>query len=377
MLLSKIKAKIKSLFDLKHLKGAKCEAPKEEQTASKEAQTPESKPKKEVTLYEYKPFKYTLWLGGALLLIFQIAIWISLKDYEICPSSKCLNNYLIYHQPIIKVATALIAIATIIGLIFRTNQTAYQMEHEHRKTIFSHYFEHKKMFFDALKNLEKEHGIRFKEKNSLYSLWFTKNAIDNFDISLIDSIGPLYVANRFEILRYNTRKIYRNRILSEEDLMLTQKELTIFLIILRIEYDNLPTHELYESFDNFKRVTRVIIDISNTIISLSDSDKTASQFSRPISDIFCKANSFIKEKRARRKDSINPLRDYLYICTFGEKNENNTYKVLGIKDYGIKVHLCPFKVRDKELNIELRHLFEEEVKRNRPANSNKLEPSLT
>ncbi|MCO1335967.1 hypothetical protein MO867_16660 [Microbulbifer sp. OS29] len=236
---------------------------------------PQRKSRIEKTLLTYKPFIWTFWLAVVLVVIIKITILISLNGYEDCYTSTCLNNYLNHNQPLFKVVTATIAILTIIGLIFRTNQTARQIEHEQRKTEFSHYFEHKKMFFDALKTLEKENGVRFKNRNSLYSHWFHESAIDNFDISLSNHAdAPLNVARLFEETRLTIKKTLRQGILSEETLKQVKYSFETCFRFLSIETDEPLFDEIFKEQKKIENITQIIFDTLNTILSLSNNDLT-------------------------------------------------------------------------------------------------------
>ncbi|WP_445357271.1 hypothetical protein ACJJIC_14680 [Microbulbifer sp. ANSA002] len=154
--------------------------------------TPEEK---EPTLTEDFRFKFLFWAGisaTAFMLIIMTMLFIERPQPESNSTGiawvQMLTTYL---TPVFNVAAGSIAMIGIVSLVFRSEQTARQLEHsnralnhERRKSSFSIFIEHQELFNKTIDIIEEHVPFRFEFRGTLYKHMFPFNEIKNFDISI-------------------------------------------------------------------------------------------------------------------------------------------------------------------------------------------------
>jgi hypothetical protein len=99
-----------------------------------------------------------------------------------CFAASCFEEFLVIFKFPFQVFAAGLALAAIRGMVFRSEQTARQIDETIKQNTFKNYFDHKKDFFDLLKSLEDTYQIIFIDKKTLYEKLFPGNSPANFDI---------------------------------------------------------------------------------------------------------------------------------------------------------------------------------------------------
>ncbi|GAA5445421.1 hypothetical protein Misp06_03624 [Microbulbifer sp. NBRC 101763] len=153
----------------------------------------------EPSLWEYSLFTDLLFFGAitiflATLIISGILAYQTLgssPQYEVQISIGGIKNLLSYFSPVIQLCTGLLAILGIIALIFRSEQTAKQInhgnrlwEHEKRNSSYSNYLDHNERYQKLLGRIEQDQRVAFTDKTELYKACFPNSCISNFKILL-------------------------------------------------------------------------------------------------------------------------------------------------------------------------------------------------
>ncbi|WP_444914479.1 hypothetical protein [Microbulbifer sp. TRSA007] len=138
-------------------------------------------------------FFFHLGIGlTAFMLVVMIGLFIERPITDSNQSGiEWVQEFIKYLSPAFKVAAGCIAIIGIISLIFRSEQTARQLDHakgvleyEKNKSSFSSYIEHRNLFEKTIKSIEEDLKIEFKDINTFYSDSFPENEIKNFKIEI-------------------------------------------------------------------------------------------------------------------------------------------------------------------------------------------------
>ena len=163
---------------------------------------------KEMTLGQDGWFWSFIGLGAAAALI-SLGFIIFSDNLTWCGNSTCFTDALEIFKFPIQAFTAGIALATLRALVFRSEQTAKQIENSLRQideaknqNTYKNYFDHKKDFYDFLASLEDDFGIKFRNVHEMYGYLFPKNTPNNFSVlshSLDSSKSPL----EFWVEKYN------------------------------------------------------------------------------------------------------------------------------------------------------------------------------
>lgn len=122
-------------------------------------------------------FNLAFWGGVILGLLLSLVIaYLNHNNLDWCSKPECFSNLLAIYDFPIKVAVALITLSGIRALVFRSEQSAIQIEETEKQNIFSNYVAHRCEFFNVLKKIESEKSVNFYESQELYSRFFPSNS---------------------------------------------------------------------------------------------------------------------------------------------------------------------------------------------------------
>ncbi|WNZ57429.1 hypothetical protein QT397_08850 [Microbulbifer sp. MKSA007] len=318
-------------------------------------QAPPPRNEKEITLTRYKPFLITSILGLILVTACLIAVCIPLKDYQLCFNSGCISNFLSHIEPVIKIATGAITLATIIALKFRSDQTARQIEHENRKTNFSNFLEHKEAFIKLIEKMEDSYNLKFVQKEKTYSEWFPYNTIDNFDITLDRwGSGPKFAIQILKRLLETAEKDHAARMSTSRIVNSMIQDLKHTAYELRIERKYGEPEPL--PFENdIAETIKIISEIVNAIAALSSNKERAPHIPWLTYDIYQLFIEAARKKAEFRNSKLSSNGRYMYVFTFGHRVGEGNYN-LNIAIPNIKTYTVLSK--NIEPSIELREKFE-------------------
>ena len=123
-------------------------------------------------------FRSILIIGSAISI--GLVGWIIYFNHKeltfLCLSSNCFSSILEVFKFPISVVTAVLALAAFVAVIFRSQQTAIQIQETIDQNAFKNYLDHKKQFIDILKSLEEDNEIVFFNKEQLYAKMFPLNS---------------------------------------------------------------------------------------------------------------------------------------------------------------------------------------------------------
>ncbi len=127
---------------------------------------------------------------GAVFSLISLGFIIYSDNLIWCGSSRCFSDALEIFRFPVQTFTAGIALATLRALMFRSEQTAKQIDVAERQikevikqNTFKNYFDHKNDFLALLGDFERNFDIRFKSKNELYRSLFPFNTPNSFNAS--------------------------------------------------------------------------------------------------------------------------------------------------------------------------------------------------
>ena len=125
---------------------------------------------------------YTLWfillVGVGFSFYFAIKIISNNPIINECYpfySEKCQQLLLTLMKLPILLLTATVTLGSLWGLVYRSQQTAIQIDLTLQNNMYSHYLSHKSEFIEIISDLEKTFEIRFINPYGLYRQIFTKN----------------------------------------------------------------------------------------------------------------------------------------------------------------------------------------------------------
>ncbi|USD22563.1 hypothetical protein MJO52_05370 [Microbulbifer variabilis] len=304
-----------------------------------------------IPLKDYYLFRWTLCVGFGFALIVAAFIWWSnLGLYEGCGSSLCWKTFFDIYSPSIKVATGTLALAGLIGLVYRSTQTAEQIAHANRmwgheltQSAFSRHIEHRQMFINVLNDLEKRLGIKFSDKSELYEIWFPESKIHSFNISLNErGAGPLAAANKLESVARTTFHHYANGIFTIKSLKSQNKLIHNALEDIGIAKNSNGIFDtpggVNESTEN---TVRIIYTILKSVFAITSSKEQTPKAQPIMLEIYPKAGKKLFYAETAR--TIKP-KDNL-VCIFGNITPDQQYNIDPDKP-----------------NIEIHHVSEEEIK---------------
>ncbi|WP_444936105.1 hypothetical protein ACJJIW_19335 [Microbulbifer sp. JMSA004] len=141
----------------------------------------EKKPKQtEPTLTEDTRYKFFFWAGiiaTSFMLLIMTMLFIERPHPE--PNNTgigWIQTLIVYLTPAFSVAAGSIALIGIVSLAFRSEQTARQIEHansaldhERKKSSFSTFIEHQKLFRERIDLIEEQVPFKFIDKHRLHS----------------------------------------------------------------------------------------------------------------------------------------------------------------------------------------------------------------
>lgn len=116
------------------------------------------------------------WIFSSAIAI--LILWLNYSELstQVCMKPACFGNLLdIYRLPI-ALATGSTALAAFYALIFRSNQTAVQIQEMKQSNVFSQYSDHRKMFREKLIDFENEYELTLLLKNKMYTVLFPDNS---------------------------------------------------------------------------------------------------------------------------------------------------------------------------------------------------------
>jgi len=142
---------------------------------------------KQETLSQCPWFK-SIWIIG-LALALTSAILISIQmgnspNYTRCEAfflPHCLESLILNMKFPLGLATITVTIAGFRALLFRSNQTAKQIEVTLTNNTYTNYITHKKAFLQLLEDFEKKHNVTFSKDNGIYERLFSDNNKASFD----------------------------------------------------------------------------------------------------------------------------------------------------------------------------------------------------
>ena len=125
----------------------------------------------------------------------------------------CLENLVSNMRVPIGILTVTLTLLGFWALIFRSGQTARQIEltsNQIELTInhntFTNFLAHKKAFMELLGGLEEEYEVRFSNKENLYRKLFPRNAPNNVDFTGHEE-GVIFLIGRYNELEEEFREI--------------------------------------------------------------------------------------------------------------------------------------------------------------------------
>lgn len=118
------------------------------------------------------------------------AIFCSQKP-DFCWESSCFQYALELYKFPVQCIVASLALATLRGMVFRSAQTASQIELTIQQNTFKYYIDHKKQFMDMLKGFEEQHDVKFFNKDELYAKFFPNNSPKHVDFHAVCTGGDM------------------------------------------------------------------------------------------------------------------------------------------------------------------------------------------
>jgi hypothetical protein len=181
----------------------------------------------------------TILISG-LLITAAIISWILIVDWDdltfICDSYTCMASMMDVLKLPIAILTAAFAVAGFYAVVFRSQQTAIQIQETLNQNIFKNYLDHKKQFMDMLKGFEEQHLAKFFNKDELYVKFFPKNSPRHVDFHAVITGGDKSELE-YLILEYNKsvanfNKIVRDCLARSVDEKRLVRWLADFLVVL-------------------------------------------------------------------------------------------------------------------------------------------------
>lgn len=123
-------------------------------------------------------FRTVLIVGGVFCSI--LVAWIGYQSREslncLCRSHECFSEFLNIFKFPISIAMATLTLAGFVAVIFRSQQTAIQIQETINQNTFKNYIDHKKQFMEILKGFEEQYEVSFFSKDALYIKLFPFNS---------------------------------------------------------------------------------------------------------------------------------------------------------------------------------------------------------
>ncbi|WP_445363486.1 hypothetical protein ACJJIQ_01530 [Microbulbifer sp. ANSA003] len=282
-------------------------------------------------------------LSGAFIALIAVGIYIIYllytsqnPQYEFSPDYKGFENLVSSLEPAFRIFTAFLIFAGIRGVMFRSEQTAEQLNHakqlwghEQEKSNFSQHNEHREIFKKTLGDLEETLEIKFnKDMDSFHNACFENLDITNFDISIAeDSLIQLALEN-ISIIENITRDIEENYIFSDKQIDNIKSHLNQAYCNIPVEKEgrlaNIPPEEEdclgnEERYTNIHDRLEILCTILNAIIKISTSKNYAPDNISDTYTLYSNASNYIK---FRDKDTQS-LAGYNYVFIFGQFNETS------------------------------------------------------
>ncbi|WP_445357272.1 hypothetical protein ACJJIC_14685 [Microbulbifer sp. ANSA002] len=305
------------------------------------------------SIWRHIPLWIVLILGGLTTFVLVVIIGNSLSgpEYKECWSVQCVSNFFTYFNPAIKTLAGTLTAAGIVTLLFRINQTYRQIEHEHKKTAFSQYIEHRKLFDATLERLEEDKEIEFEDKNSIYNHWFPNVEITKFDISLSGE-GPIMAClERLKQLESELNEIHKNFIFSDTQLEQLYLLLNLAFCNLSIKKIDWIEDSLFHEV-NFHKLAKMLSAVINEVIKLSDSKDYAPSFTSERNKIFDLASTYLEREKEEKVRRITQS----YVFTFGL--HSSRHKTYIYSEYYSRAHLLDTTDSVKFPTLKLRNELE-------------------
>lgn len=143
------------------------------------------------TLWQDFSFRAVIITGTVISI--GLTAWIIYQNFEFlifpCASYECFSGILDVFKFPIAVATAFFALAGFVAVVFRSQQTAIQIQETINQNTFKNYIDHKKQFMEMLKGFCEQYKVKFSDQEVLYSKLFPLNSpvLVNFDSKEIGS----------------------------------------------------------------------------------------------------------------------------------------------------------------------------------------------
>lgn len=138
---------------------------------------------------------FWLCLGvGSLIAIVSTYFILQADGLNACPSYTCFNMSLEIFSFPIQAFSAGLVFAALRGIVFRSEQTARQIEEAIKQNVFKNYFDHSKGFLDVLDSVEQKYSIVFVDKKLMYKRFFPANSPFFFSPKSADTdnFSPLF-----------------------------------------------------------------------------------------------------------------------------------------------------------------------------------------
>lgn len=181
-------------------------------------------------------------LVGTLLISAGLSAFLILGNRlweDICIRPECFNNVLVIFDVPIKVATAGVALAGLYALVFRSRQTALQietaenaLEEASRNNTYANYRAHKAEVFDEFDRIAEKRGFSVVQKNGLYRELFPLNGPQYFahEGSVLNDGEQYAIARLIENYHNILDAIPTSRLKDNAEIVATKKHLAVRLL---------------------------------------------------------------------------------------------------------------------------------------------------